>query len=53
MKNVIWIDKNIDNYENKLTLDRFKEELVNFKCYTTNSESKAFSLISNNKVSLF
>lgn len=49
MKNIIWIDKNINNKENILTLDRFKEELVDYKFYTSNSVSKAFSLISNNK----
>ena len=49
MKNIIWIDKNINNKDNILTLDRFKEELVDYKFYTSNSVSKAFSLISNNK----
>ena len=48
-KIILWIDKNMNTYDNKSTLEYFKVNLKNFSIKTFVSVSNAFKEIKNNK----
>lgn len=48
-KNIIWIDSNVNNQENKKTLEILKKNLINYDFSTFTTVSSAFSQIKNNK----
>lgn len=48
-KRIIWIDKNINNIENKSFLEIFQLGINNAKFYPVDSIEKAFNLIENQK----
>jgi hypothetical protein len=48
-KIILWIDKNMNTFENKSTLEYFKVNLQNFSIKTFESVSYAFKEIKNNK----
>ena len=48
-KIILWIDKNMNTFDNKSTLEYFKVNLKNFSIKTFESVSYAFKEIKNNK----
>ena len=52
MKRIIWIDKNINNNENKIFLEILASGIPNSKFYPVESIEKAFNLIENQKEKL-
>ena len=48
-KRILWIDKNLNTFDNKSTLEYFKDNLKNYIIITFESVSNAFKEIKNNK----
>jgi len=48
-KNIIWLDKNVNNHENKKTLEILKRELNNYNFYTFTSVPSVFKEIKTNE----